>query len=662
MLTKIQFGTDLATLFAVFLSSFNANMRMTTNYTNNTNDSPSTREAFVSFACIRILALHCSSIGIALGLLLLPFKLGSAVISKDKPQPQASPKVFPQGYFVEPTDSSLSIAGNFGEIRPNHFHAGIDVKTAGREGLMVYAAASGYVSRIKISATGYGKSLYITHPNGFVTVYGHLQRLYGKIAEYTRNEQYKFESYEVDINVPKDVLRVNQCDTIAISGNTGGSQSPHLHFEIRDATTENAYNPFLFGFKIKDTVPPKLMTLALYPANDSSSVNGKNTARKTKIYGSRGKYKLSAAEKITVNGDIGFGIETYDYANIAQAGKLGAYSIELEIDGQKIYYHEMNEIAFDESRYINSHIDYNEEARSNREIQKCFRDENNRLSIYQCVVNEGLYRFADTLVHPVKFIVKDFFGNASVLEFNVKSSRVKEQQKEKAVPDSASVRRFRCMDENKYETGDFRINIPPCAMYSSVDFRYYESKDTLPRAFSPVHSVRTNDVPLHYACTLSIKVKDIPVKYRDKSVIVLLDGKNNMSNQKGVYEAGPDGSGSTGAGSQGAGWVTTQTKNLGRFDVVLDTVAPSIKPYNIFNGKNMGRAKTISVIVGDNLTGIGSYRATIDGKWVLMEYEPKKALLFYEFDDSISKGKHVFEVEVKDTKDNARKYKADFVR
>ena len=551
---------------------------------------------------------------------------------------------FPQGYFVEPTDSSLRIAGNFGEIRPNHFHAGIDVKTAGREGLMIYAAADGYVSRIKISPYGYGKCIYITHPNGYVTVYAHLKRFYGKIAKYLELEQHRLEQYDVELFPDSNSLRVKQCDTVAISGNTGGSQSPHLHFEIRDEKTEHAYNPFLFGFKIEDTVPPKLMTLAIYPANDSSSVNGKNVSRKIKIYGGKGKYKLSSAEKIIVSGDIGFGIETYDYANIPQAGKLGAYSIDLYIDGQRIYYHELNEISFDESRYINSHIDYAEEAKSNKEIQKCFREENNMLSIYQCVVNEGLFRFDDTLSHRVKFSVKDFFGNTSELNFKVKSQKTKVSS---LVLRPSSLVPFKCREENIFETKDIKINIPPCALYSDIDFNYSMSRDTLPKTFSPIHTLHTDAVPLHYNYTLSIKVKDIPEKYRDKAIIVSLDGNNVMYPRKGQYKEG---------------WMTTETKYFGRYTVAIDTVAPSIKPYNIYNGKNMAKAKTISLIVGDNLAGIATYRATIDGKWILMEYEPKKALLFYEFDEQVGEGKHTFELTVTDGKDNARTYKADFVR
>ncbi|MBI4931510.1 MAG: M23 family metallopeptidase [Bacteroidetes bacterium] len=640
-------------------------------------------------------------------LLLFPFNLGSAIIRQDAAQTKSSPKKFPQGYFVEPTDSSLSIAGNFGEIRPNHFHAGIDIKTGGREGAFIYAAADGYVSRIKISPWGYGKCIYITHPNGYVTVYGHLQRLYGKIAKYLELEQYRLEQYEVELFPDSNLLRVKQCDTVAISGNTGGSQSPHLHFEIRDAVTENAYNPFLFGFRIHDTVPPKLMTLAIYPvehpsygvypANDSSSVNGKNVPKKIKVYpvgqgqksygvyGSKGKYKLSSAEKITVSGDIGFGIETYDYANIKEAGKLGAYSVDLYIDGHRIYYHELNEISFDESRYVNSLIDYAEEAKSNKEIQKCFREENNMLSIYQCMVNEGLFRFDDSLSHPVKFVVKDFFGNTSSLEFKVRSSEKK--IKTLPTPNSQLPTKMKCSDLNKYETENIKIEISPCALYSDIDFDYSMSKDTLPGTFSPVHTIHKEVVPLQVNYSLSIKTKYLSKNLQSKATIVLLDGKNNMTDQKGSPSLTlPEGKGTARPSSPpsgelvGALWLTTQTRYFGRFTVALDTVAPTIKPYNIYNGKNMAKAKTISIIISDNLTGIKSYRATIDGKWVLMEYEPKKALLFYEFQTptlispkggeapssrQVGTGEgvaHTFVLTVTDGKNNVSTYKVEFVR
>jgi len=589
--------------------------------------------------------------------LVIPYNIGSAVVQQDSLQARPVSRVFPKGYFVEPTDSSLKIAGNFGEIRPNHFHAGLDVKTGGREGAFIYAVADGYVSRIKISPFGYGKCLYITHPNGYVSTYAHLQRLYGKVADYLEKEQYKAETYDLDIYPEKNLLRVNQCDTVAISGNTGGSQSPHLHFEIRDEITEHAYNPFLFGYKIEDTVPPVISLLKIYTVTDSSSVNGRNEAKKIGVFGRKGRYHIPV-QQLVVNGDIGFGIETLDYGNIKEAGKLGAYSIDMYIDGQRIYYHELNEIGFDESRYINAHIDYSENGKSGRQVQQCFRDENNMLSIYQCVLNDGLYRFADNNLHKVKFIVKDFFGNTSVLEFSVKSTekKIKRAYIPRMTSDSSLSARWDCCEMNTHETEQVKVEIDPCGLYEDIDFKYSMSRNILPGMIAPVHTICNSAIPLHTPMELSIKTKPIPVRLQSKATIVWLDANNNKVDQKGSMVS------SFGKKMGDEVWITARVKNFGRFSVALDTVAPSIRPYNISNNRNMSRAKIIGVIIGDNLTGIKSYRGTVDGKWIAMQFEYKNALLFYEFDEHVSKGKHTFQVEVTDGKDNVRTYKADFIR
>jgi murein DD-endopeptidase MepM/ murein hydrolase activator NlpD len=596
---------------------------------------------------MRILFVYLQLIGL---ILFFPHTFSRASRAADsKANVQTSKHEFPKNYFVLPTfDSVLNIAGNFGEIRPNHFHTGIDVKTGGREGMPIAAVADGYVSRIAISATGYGKALYVTHPNGYVSVYAHLQRLQGKIAKYLYEEQYKAESYEMDITVPNDLLPVKQHDTLGLSGNTGGSQSPHLHFEIRDALTEKAYNPFLFGYPLNDHVSPRLKTLAIYAVNDSGYVNGKTGSRKMRLYGVEGKYKLSQAEKITVSGSIGFGIETYDYADVTAAGKLGAYSVELQIDHERVYYHELNEISFDESRYINSHIDYGEDLKSNREIQKCFLDPNNMLSIYQGVVNKGIFRFNDANEHWVRLVVKDIFGNTSSAEVRVQSSpfTAKKPTAKPLLIDSN--RLFKCPIENKFEADGVQVTIPPCSLYEDIAFNYAVSLKKLPAIFSPIHSIHQAQVPNHYSYRIAIQPTHLPERLQPKATIVLLDALNNKKDVKGEYNKG---------------WVTAQTKYFGRYAVAVDTLKPMIKPRNIFNGKNMTRAKTIEVWVGDNLTGIKSYRATIDGKWVLMEYEPKKALLFYEFMPTTQKAStHIFELEVSDGKNNTRTFKATFIR
>jgi hypothetical protein len=365
------------------------------------------------------------------------------------------------------------------------------------------------------------------------------------------------------------------------------------------------------------------------------------------VYGRRGHYSFPA-QQILVNGYIGFGIETVDYANIKEAGKLGAYSIDMYIDGERIYYHELNEIGFDESRYINAHIDYEESGRSGRQIQQCFRDENNMLSIYQCVVNDGLYRFNDNKSHYVQFIVKDFFGNASRLNFYVQStSKQTPLSPGRGAGGEGKEVIWNCCDENKYETENVKIDLGPCALYENLKFKYEMSKDTLPGTYAPVHTICNDAIPLHTPMNLSIKIKPIPEKLQGKATIVWLDGNNAKVDQKGEYKDG---------------WVTAQPKSFGRFTVAIDTVAPSIKPYNISNGRNMSHAKMLAVTIADNLTGIKSYRGTVDGKWIAMQFEYKNAMLFYEFDEHVTPGKHTFQLDVTDGKNNVRTYKAVFIR
>jgi hypothetical protein len=548
---------------------------------------------------------------------------------------------YPKNYFRSPLDIPMSLSGNFGEIRPNHFHSGIDLRTNGREGLNTYAVADGYVSRIKVSPYGYGKALYITHPNGYVSVYGHLRAYNGAIEEYVKKAQYEKELFEVELFPAKDEIKVTKGQVIGFTGNTGSSGGPHLHFEIRDEKTEQPINPLYFGFIVPDTVKPRIKSVAVYPLEENSTVNGKQRPKIIKVSYANGKHTLKPADSVTVSGAVGFAVETFDGENNSP-GPNGVHRVELHVDGSKVYSHVFETFAFDQTRYVNAHIDYPEKRASGQALQRSFLLKNNKLGIYHEVANRGVISFTDSAYHKVKYILSDINGNTTVLEMKVKS---KPPRTAKLVYLADIEKKFDCMKESNFASDDIKVNIPANALYEDIEFRCSKSKDTLKGAIAPTHHVHDPDVPLHLPCTIMIKTKPIAHSLQSKALVVSLNEKR--SSEGGEYLDG---------------WVTAQVKSFGKFTVMLDTIAPSIAPVNIAPGKVLTKARTISVKISDNLSGIKKYRATVDGKWILMEYEPKQSMLYYTFDEKVGSGQHTFNLEVTDAKGNTAKYEAKFRR
>jgi murein DD-endopeptidase MepM/ murein hydrolase activator NlpD len=279
-------------------------------------------------------------------------------------------KNYPKDFRL-PLDIPMQLSGNFGELRPNHFHAGFDFKTNQREGLNVYAVFDGYVSRIKISTYGYGKAIYITHPNGFTTVYGHLQRAVGTIEDKIKEAQYKEESYEVELFLKPGELVVKKGDIIALSGNTGGSEGPHLHFEFRETATEKIVNPFFFGYDqfIKDTKKPIVTSLMVYPLDAESVAN--RSQRPINLGLSLQKDGTFISEKVQARGKIGFGINAYDLDD-ASYNANGTYKTSLISNGKTLFNYQFDEMSFEEGRFINAMIDYNRYKKLKSRVQKLF--------------------------------------------------------------------------------------------------------------------------------------------------------------------------------------------------------------------------------------------------------------------------------------------------
>lgn len=561
---------------------------------------------------------------------------------------QAQEKNYPENYFHSPVEIPLVLSGNFGELRDNHFHTGIDITTHGKEGLNVKAAAGGYVSRIRVGAFGYGKAVYITHPNGFTTVYGHLSKFSDAIATYVKNKQYVNESFEVDLYPEAGELPVKQDEVFAYSGNTGSSGGPHLHFEIRDAKTEEALNPLLFGMPVRDDIAPIAVTLLVSPAEPGSVVNGSNGVKKIPLKRSGNSYVfVNPGDSLVTYGKIGYAVEAYDKESVPH-GKNGVYAIRLQADKKTIYAHHLERIPFDKSRYINCFTDYKEHEANNRWYMRSFLLPNNELPIYDTFVNRGYTEFKDNAVHQLKYFISDVAGNTVTISFNVRSLAQQPPYKDVVNLNTPFLQVLVWDQPNLIEEAAFRFETPEKAVYANTTFMWSvpgaKDKNAAPKV------VLDRFIPLHKACTLTVYA-NVPAALQKRALLVLINKNGRYSPAGGTW---------TGQG------VTGEIKELGTYTVALDTIPPSVKPANFdlkgATAVSFSGLTSIKFTMSDNLSGIASYRATIDGKWVLLEYEPKRKMIWHTFDERTGKGAHELVVRVTDKVGNVTVYEKKFTR
>ena len=552
-------------------------------------------------------------------------------------------KTYPKNYFRSPVDYGITLSGSFGEVRKNHFHSGLDIRTGGVTGKPVYAIADGYVQRIFVSPAGFGKALYVVHPNGYTSVYGHLDRFNSRIGKWVKAEQYKKESFEMDITVAPGVLQVKKGEVIAYSGNSGSSGGPHLHFEIRDGGTQEIINPQLFGIPVKDLIPPVIYSVKIFPYGENSLVNYSNRPFSLAVAGSGGKYLVKSQDTVRVTGNIIFGIEAFDFINDNNL-RTGITSIELWIDSEKYFSETIERFAFSETRYVNSVIDYPSFIESGKKIQRSYIAPNNKLSIYDMDGSNGLVNFADTRMHKVRYVVKDISGNSSELAFWVKShppppgGRYAKKEPQGIL--------FPCKSPNRYSNDDLVFELPDDALYEDLDF-ICSASAPLNGSYSGVHHLHNEFTPVHTSCDLSIRAGGLPKNLESRSLIVKIEGPGKYSSRGGKFENG---------------FVSTKVREFGDYTVMADTVKPVIRPVNIFSGKKVGTQGSIRMKISDNLSGIKSYRGTLNGKWILMDYDSKNQLLAYVFDDRIQAGKNEFVLIVRDNVGNESVYRASLIK
>jgi len=531
-----------------------------------------------------------------------------------------------ENHLHPPLKNPLLLSGNFGELRSDHFHAGIDIKTQGTGGKKVYAIADGYVSRIRVSANGYGRALYIHHPEkGLTSVYGHLKRFNKKLERFVKKSQYEQKSFEVQLFPEKGLFPVKKGELAGLSGNSGSSDGPHLHFEIRQLSDQKPLNPLHYSLEVVDNIPPQIFNLAVYPLGKSASVEGK---RQKHFYDAvsrgRGTYQLLDQTIPEVSGRIGFGLRAYDFLD-GSPNWCGLYTMKLYIDNTLMYHHQMDGFFFYETRYINAHIDYEEKKKNNHTYQKSWLEPNNPLSIYEYLRNDGIYTFTDDTLHEVTYQITDVYGNTSTLSFQVQSrvdlpDSLKQEQKTKG-------RMMPYNEANTFKKSHLKLNFPKKAFYDTIHFEYSRTEAPVRQGvfYSDLHHIHNEHTPVHKRYTLSIKPEGLPGMLRNKAFIALVNGEDEPY----VYQGGEFVN----------GFIATEVRKFGKYAVLVDREEPSISPL-VLNDQQL------SFHISDELSGIQSYNGYINGEWVLFEYDPKNDRLTYHIDPERLEEAESYELEL----------------
>ena len=535
-----------------------------------------------------------------------------------------------------PLDIPIILSGTYGELRSNHFHSGIDIKTKGIEGLNVYSYANGYVNRIKISHGGYGKALYIKHPDGTTTVYAHLKKFSSKIEKIVKSKQYKSKSYEIEFFPKENEVSVLKKELIAFSGNTGGTSGPHLHFEVRDQN-QVPVNPLInASIFIEDDMPPLFKKL-FYKSYDNNDFYNSQTELKIRKVSSF----LYVSDTLKSVGKIGIGIVAFDKHNLANNNN-GLFKIGTSLNNQTLLEILFDSISFDETKHINIFIDYSFFKNYEIRIQKLFVENNNPLDLYSFKLNNGFITIENKKFYTYEVNLCDANGNNSKLIVPILGVSVKPEEEPLELINSRIELNYIERDK-KYELefNSVKVSILKETFYNNLFLETKFKNDTL--------TIDKDTIPLLKPITIYFNTERYNDSLKDRLFIAKISENNKVASYnytKNAYDG-----------------KKSSTKVLGKYVLKLDTINPSISAIGFKENDWISNFSNLKIRIQDRESGIRNYNGWINDKWVLFELNTKKGRIVYNFNDKIiSEAKNSLRVEVIDNVGNKTEYKTIFYR